>query len=247
MLPELARHPGKIAQAVGYSARIFPSHLRTGCWILAAEGSECVEQVVVTDGMRRWTIGCDLLACGYGLVPNLELPRMLGCRFTGDHVAVGPLQESSVEGVSCAGELTGVGGVEKAIVEGQIAGLAAVGKTAEAARLVPEAVPWRRFSEQLDASYRLRRQLKMLAHDETIVCRCEDVRHRELREAGSWRAAKLTTRCGMGACQGRVCGTATEYLYGWKNENDRPPLTPVPVAVLAEAPEPERVLQGMDR
>jgi hypothetical protein len=50
------------------------------------------------------------------------------------------------------------------------------------------------------------------------------------RAAGhpSWRSAKLHTRCGMGPCQGRVCGPAAEFLFGWKPESVRPPLFPPP-------------------
>ena len=29
---------------------------------------------------------------------------------------------------------------------------------------------------------------------------------------------------GMGACQGRICGAATEFLFGWKADSARPPL-----------------------
>ena len=60
---------------------------------------------------------------------------LLGCEVRDGAVVVDARQESSVPGVYCAGEITGIGGAELAVVEGQIAGLAAVGKTAEAARL----------------------------------------------------------------------------------------------------------------
>jgi len=233
MLPELLRQPAKLAQAAAYSWKILPTWLRTHCWIAAAEGRDRVERVMITDGRRYWWSACDVLACGYGLVPNLELPRMLGCALAGAGVAVGPLQQCSVEGVFCAGELTGVGGVEKAMLEGQIAGLAAAGRPHDAARLVPELRRWKRFAGRLASAYALRPELKKLSAPETIVCRCEDVHHGELREQDNWRSAKLATRCGMGACQGRICGAAAEFLYGWKNESQRPPLSPVPVGALA--------------
>jgi hypothetical protein len=38
---------------------------------------------------------------------------------------------------------------------------------------------------------------------------------------------------GMGACQGRVCGAATEYLFGWKDSDARPPVFPVSMASLS--------------
>ena len=50
-----------------------------------------------------------------------------------------------------------------------------------------------------------------------------------LAAAGSAREAKLHTRAGMGACQGRVCGPALGFLRGFTPDSVRPPLAPVPV------------------
>jgi hypothetical protein len=72
-----------------------------------------------------------------------------------------------------------------------------------------------------------------LASSDTIVCRCEDVPHSRLREHSGWRAAKLHTRCGMGPCQGRICGPATEFFFGWNPDSVRPPIFPVRVSSLA--------------
>lgn len=33
--------------------------------------------------------------------------------------------------------------------------------------------------------------------------------------AQHWRNAKLQSRCGMGVCQGRVCGAAAKVIWGW--------------------------------
>ena len=74
-----------------------------------------------------------MLACGFGLVPNLELPLLLGCEVRNDAVVVDPWQESSVPGVYCAGELTGIGGAELALIEGVIAGSSATDRKDQAA------------------------------------------------------------------------------------------------------------------
>jgi hypothetical protein len=79
----------------------------------------------------------------------------------------------------------------------------------------------------LTKAFELRGELRSLASEKTFVCRCEDVTLKRLREFGNWREAKLQTRCGMGACQGRVCGPATEFLFGWKTDSVRPPIFPV--------------------
>jgi hypothetical protein len=65
------------------------------------------------------------------------------------------------------------------------------------------------------------------------VCRCEDVRLARLRGDWSTREAKLATRTGMGPCQGRVCGPALGFLFGWESDSVRAPLKPASVATLA--------------
>jgi NADPH-dependent 2,4-dienoyl-CoA reductase/sulfur reductase-like enzyme len=171
-------------------------------------------------------VPCDYLACGFGFVPNLELSVLLGCELQEGFVRVDQWQMTSVENVYCVGEPTGIGGVDLALVEGQIAGCAATGEKEKAARLFPAREKARRFAQSLNRTFAVRDELKRVAAPDTIVCRCEDVVHRQLKPYDSWRAAKLQTRCGMGPCQGRVCGPATQYLYGWKHESIRPPILP---------------------
>jgi hypothetical protein len=91
----------------------------------------------------------------------------------------------------------------------------------------------RRFADALERTFALRPELKKLATDDTIVCRCEDVRLGQIRKWSGWREAKLQTRCGMGPCQGRVCGPAVEFLLGWKSESVRPPVFPATVGALS--------------
>lgn len=85
---------------------------------------------------------------------------------------------------------------------------------------------------RLEKAFALRPELKALAMPETIVCRCENVAAGALEGMRSWREAKLYTRCGMGPCQGRVCGPAVEFLRGWKPDSVRPPLLPVRVETM---------------
>jgi NADPH-dependent 2,4-dienoyl-CoA reductase/sulfur reductase-like enzyme len=228
----LVTRPGKLLQGAGYRLKTLGSRYATGCWPAAAEGGGRIERVVLRTERDTQTEPCDLLACGFGFAGNLELPRLLGCAVRDGAVVVDAEQQTSVPGIWCAGEPTGIGGVDQALVEGQIAGLAAAGRRAEAARLFPARGRARRFGRALDRAFALRDELKALATADTIVCRCEDVPRGRLAACGSWREAKLHTRCGMGPCQGRVCGGTTEFLFGWKPETARPPVYPVPVGVL---------------
>jgi hypothetical protein len=88
----------------------------------------------------------------------------------------------------------------------------------------------------LGHAFELRPELRQLADDDTLVCRCEDVSFGRLRSYANARDAKLQTRCGMGPCQGRVCGPACEFILGWRDASVRPPLLPVPVGHLGSHP-----------
>jgi NADPH-dependent 2,4-dienoyl-CoA reductase/sulfur reductase-like enzyme len=165
----------------------------------------------------------------------------MGCRLQNGFVQVNDFQQTSQPNIFCAGEPTGIGGVELSLVEGQIAGLAAIGKEDDARKLLSARRKMRGFAEALDQTFALRPELKGLASAETIVCRCEDVKYGQLAQQRSWRAAKLHTRCGMGACQGRVCGPAAQFLLGWTPESVRPPIFPVALEnLISEAHQQEK-------
>lgn len=230
---KLLQEPSKLAQGVAYRARTMGVAFHTGCWPLAARGADRIEAVVLTNGSKQWEIACDYLACGFHLVPNIELPALLGCWLQLGYVAVDDLQRTSIENIFCAGEPTGIGGVDRSLLEGRIAGLAASGAIAEAQRLARQRPRMIRFAQSLAKTFSLRSELKALAEKDTIVCRCEDVPFGALQEHASWREAKLHTRCGMGPCQGRVCGAATEFLFAWGPDSVRPPIFPARLSSLA--------------
>jgi len=229
----LLSQPRKLLQALQLKKELVGILFFADSWILSAHGGQVLESVAVSRRGKSQTIPCDYVACGFHLVPNLELPRLLGCKIEKGYVQVDEFQETTVKGIFCAGEPTSIGGVESALVEGQIAGLSAAGHATEARELFRERQKGRRFARVLDRTFRLRPELKNLASSQTIVCRCEDVPHCRLQTHSSWRAAKLQTRCGMGACQGRVCGPATEFLFNWNPDSIRPPIFPALLENLA--------------
>jgi NADPH-dependent 2,4-dienoyl-CoA reductase/sulfur reductase-like enzyme len=226
--------PAKLAQAARLKWNVRGTPFRCGVWPVGAEGIEQLRAVTLTDGRRQWREACDLLACGFGLAPNVELPLALGCQLDNGFVRVDPWQASSVDGVYAAGELTGIGGADAALMEGEIAGLAASGKGDAARRLMARRAAWRRFRDALAEAFALREELSRLAAAETVVCRCEDVRFDKMQRFAGWRDAKLQTRCGMGPCQGRVCGAAARVLFGWGMESVRPPVLPARVESLCQ-------------
>ena len=220
---------GKSRQAFELKKRLKSVKYLNGCWPVAAHGEEKLESVSLFQGGKTWQVECDYLACGFHLVPNLDLAELLGCTVENGAVSVNDFQQTSVTNVYAAGEATGIGGLELSLVEGEIAGLAAANKHQEARRLFRVRDKGKGFARILNETFALREELRDLVKDETIVCRCEDVTFARLKAHDSWRSAKLQTRCGMGPCQGRVCGPVVEFLLGWHAESVRPPILTVRV------------------
>ncbi|MFT3746108.1 MAG: FAD/NAD(P)-binding oxidoreductase [Pyrinomonadaceae bacterium] len=243
----LWRYPSKVTQGVALKAKLLGIPYLTDCWVtecrsprvskgltremddtpLLTHGLSHINSVTLSRKGKTSTIDCDYVAIGFHLVPNTELASLLGCQIENTFVSVDEFQRTTCENVFCAGEPTGIGGVESSLVEGKIAGFAASGQFGEARKSFGERDKTRRFGDALNTTFALRNELKKLADDETLVCRCEDVSFSRLREFDSWRTAKLQTRCGMGPCQGRVCGSAAEFLFDWTVGAARPPIFPV--------------------
>ena len=231
----LWRTPGRAVQALSYRVQLGMARYAIGTWVSRADGASCVESATITDGRATRTIACDLLCVAFGLVPNVELARFLGCDVDDVGVKVDDRQATSASRILCAGEPTGIGGVDLSLVEGGIAGVTAAGGTA-APRLLAKRARLREDSRALATAFALRPEVLTLAAADTIVCRCEDVRLGELDRAWTFRQAKLYTRVGMGPCQARICGTALECLLGWPREAPRPPLQPARVGALVAQP-----------
>jgi NADPH-dependent 2,4-dienoyl-CoA reductase/sulfur reductase-like enzyme len=229
----LWRTPSKLAEGLGYGARLRGAPYRTGAWVREVEERGGALRARLTDGRREWSWECDVVACGFGLVPNLELPRLLGCQADDVRVATDAQQRTSVSSVYAAGELGGIAGVDHALATGAVAGLAAAGHEVPAS-LARRADRERAFGIRLARAFVLRDELRRLARPDTLVCRCEDVPANRCEGASSAREAKLATRAGMGPCQGRVCGPALAFLHGWPPDSARPPLSPAPLAALMQ-------------
>jgi NADPH-dependent 2,4-dienoyl-CoA reductase/sulfur reductase-like enzyme len=234
--PALLSGPAKLWRGLGYKVALRHTPYCTGSWPVEALGETHLTAVRLTNGSRTWEEPCDFLACGFHLVPNAELASLLGCAFRGDFVQVNALQETSRKDVYCVGEPVAIAGLDAALIQGEIAGLACCGDTAKAEALSRRhTTSIHRFAGRLETAFRLRPELLSLANAETIVCRCEDVRFEQLAPYTSWTEAKLQTRCGMGPCQGRICGAATHTIFGWRTTSVRAPLYPVPIVAFSQS------------
>ncbi|MDR6449714.1 FAD-dependent oxidoreductase [Paraburkholderia sp. 22099] len=234
----LISEPAKLRQAVGMTRGFAGLRYWTSSIVQEAHGEGCVERVTIRRGERNVTLACDRVACGYGLVPNVTLAHALGCAINeAGEIVVDGEQRSSVDGVLAAGECTGIGGAELAAVEGELAGLSASGSAASRAVLHAQRARWRRFGRRVETAFALRDAALVTPADATLLCRCEDVSLGEVRAYPDWRDAKLHTRCGMGACQGRICGAAASLYFGWQAAAPRPPFSPARIGTLMAASE----------
>jgi len=228
--------PSKLLQAGQLTRGFAGLRFLTGSVVREARGAGRVEQVTILRGKREITLACDRIACGYGLVPNVTLAQALGCALDErGAVRVDDMQRTSVEGVLAAGECTGIGGMELARVEGEIAGCVASGATPDLGALRAQRSRWQRFAQRAEETFAPGEAARALPPDDTLLCRCEDVTIGEVRIYREWRDAKLHTRCGMGACQGRICGTAASTYFGWQTAQPRPPFHPAQIGTLIKA------------
>jgi NADPH-dependent 2,4-dienoyl-CoA reductase/sulfur reductase-like enzyme len=223
-IPEVARYAYELARhRVPYSM---------GRAVTAIHGDERVESVTTAAVSETWApiagtdrnVAVDAVCLGHGWTPRLELAIALGCQLTDRRfVAIDENQRTSVEHIYAAGEITGIGGVDLALAEGTIAGHVAAGGQLDDAAIRPtraRRATWRRFAVRLDAAHGIGEQWSEWLRDETVVCRCEEVTVARLRSVANetqskgLRSLKLTSRAGLGICQGRVCGRTIESLWG---------------------------------
>lgn len=263
-------HWDRIGEALHYWRLIADAGvpIRFGRIVVRAEGAESLEQVVQMecDGSGRPVPGTeqvervDTLCVGYGFVPSVELTRLLGCdhrykpRRGGWVPEHNDGMETSVSGVFVAGEVAGIGGAYAALAEGKLAGLTAARqlghkvRDADVANARRERETRRRFGDLVNDVFALKPGVYDQIADDTLVCRCEEVTAGQIRDAATaWGAdvnfVKGITRCGMGYCQGRICGGLVEELtaraLGCTREEAgffrvRPPVKPVRVSELAD-------------
>jgi len=237
----LAAHPRKALQALRLGASLLGVPFIRASRVVAVEGDGRVERVLLEgEGGRTRSIACDALAAGWGLTPQTELAQSLGCALAPRHgapaIVVDAAQRTSVDGVFAVGECTGVAGAVAAQLQGETAGrVVAAGLGAaprrpfeHAARLAREQA----FAAAVASTFAPPADWTKRLHDDTLICRCEDVPWSALRGQPDLRSAKLATRCGMGHCQGRLCHDTLAAVMHWPRLPARPPLSPAPLATL---------------
>jgi NADPH-dependent 2,4-dienoyl-CoA reductase/sulfur reductase-like enzyme len=206
-------------------------------------------------------IEANLILLHQGVVPNTQFTQSLRASHKWDEAQLcfTPVTdqwgELDVPGIFVAGDGGGIGGAQAAETQGEVTALAiaaqlgAIDTTARdrrAARLLRRLSDVMRIRPFLDSLYRPRDENRV-PEDEVIVCRCEEVTAGELRHFVKLgclgpNQAKSFGRCGMGPCQGRLCGlTVTEVIADARDVAPatvgyyriRPPIKPLTLGELA--------------
>jgi NADPH-dependent 2,4-dienoyl-CoA reductase/sulfur reductase-like enzyme len=235
-----AFEPARAWQGLHYRAKTFRAPFYSGAWIARALGQEALEAVHVhfDAGVPTKSLAADFLACAYGLVANTELAQALGCNVVAGRVVVDDSYQTTKHGVYACGEVTRVGGLEKALFEGEAAAAAICGRASDQKSRKRRFHSQQRFIKRLEHTFALHPAILHLSDGATTVCRCEGVSwqtiadYRHAHKHGDARSLRLGTRCGMGRCQGRICGPFLERSFGQAPNSPSFPLTPTPLHVL---------------
>ena len=267
-LPALASRPDLLARGAGWRAQLAAARVPVlhGHSVVALHGDEEVEALEVApvdpitwrplEGARR-RIVADACALGHGLVPDTSITRLLQLHHVFRPEQGGWVAETdtdlraSLPGLYIAGDGAGIGGAAAAEERGRIAALAAA---RDAGRLhnADQATAIRaarqraeRFGAAIATLMQARPGPYAAIPPETVVCRCEDITREAIESALDAGArdvnqAKAWTRCGMGPCQGRMCGETLAELVALRHGDraaagqltGRAPLRPVPYDLL---------------
>lgn len=271
----MAAVPGKIIEGAGYAARLARHRIpyRSRTIVGAIHGTDRVEAVRLDriDKSGRVTetgiaeLAVDAVGLGWGFTPALELIMMVGAgtELGADGsliTTVDAAQRSTVPGVYVAGEACGVGGAALAVVEGELAARTLLRDRDHTAAAAPAGLRrrirrLRSFAVAMHRAHPVPAGWPGWCAADTVLCRCEEVTVGTATAAAtelgaaSARDQKLLTRCGMGWCQGRICGPAvaglTARLAGRDVTGDdlrgmakRPFAVPVPLSELARLADP---------
>ncbi len=266
-LPGLARRFDLLKEGLGWTWSILGARVPflAGHGMRRATGGTELTSVIVgpvdADGAPaagpERTFACDALAVGHGLVPGGEVPKILRTDHLYDRLRGGfvpeldPFGRTTIENLYACGDGTGIRGARPSAAAGRLAGLAAAYDAEQldepafdalAASSLKALADYRPFADTVAAAMALRPAQVAAITPETIICRCEDVSRAEIDAAvdagaGDINQMKHFTRCGMGPCQGRMCGDVAAELVAQRRGvprdavgfwTQRVPLRPVP-------------------
>lgn len=228
---------------------------------LSVEGDSAARALIFHRGGKRQRIDTQLILLHQGVVPNTQFTWALRAKHEWNDTqlcwspVVDAWGEMDVPGIYMAGDGRGIGGAIVAALQGQLAGLAVAYRLTRITeqdrdRLAAPVLAALRDNLHirpfLDALYRPKLKNRVPS-DDVIVCRCEEVTAGAIREYVGLgcvgpNQTKAFGRCGMGPCQGRMCGlTVTEIIADKRRVSPaevgyyriRPPIKPITLGELA--------------
>jgi len=229
---------------------------------LRAIGRDSIERVAWNGGEAP----ADLLLLHEGVIPNtqISLALQLDHRWDPRQLCWRPVIDAwgatSLPAIAIAGDGGGIAGAEAAALSGRLAALDAasfldkIDPAERDRRARPIRAALRRelaIRPLLDALYRPAPSI-LVPEDDVIACRCEEIQVAQIRRAARLGAqgpnqAKAFTRCGMGPCQGRICGpivsavmadTLRKPIAEIGTYRPRAPYKPITLGALAGLAEP---------
>lgn len=230
--------------------------------VARAHGSHQVEGATIVKIDKNWRpikgtekeVEVDTIATGFGLIPQIEITRLCGCRHSYNQklgywvVDRSPNMETSIPGLYVAGDGVSIKGYSGAIVEGQLAALSACkGKKVPSNSLAKKMRQMKKIGALMSEQTAVRSGIYDIITENTIICRCEEVRYVDIIKATQSNVQdvndlKRRTRLGMGHCQGRYCGEIAHDLlekvsaerFKRKSFTQRLPLKPVSLGAIAD-------------
>lgn len=270
------RNSQRLIEGAGYLRQLLGrTALLSRHAVVEIRGDGIVEEVLVArlDPRGRVREGplqrfaCDAVCLSDGFLPATELAQLAGAAIRWDPetrtwgVDADPLSGRTAQRdiLAAGAAVEPLGGAQFAAASGALAAytlaeqrgveLTPAVKTRRDAS-IHEARLHLRFAAVLRKTYPTQPGWYERTTDETIVCRCEDIRAGEIRRAahegtGDVNLVKRWTRAGMGLCQGRTCGASLAELVAAASGcpadttgrlRPRPPLRPLPASLLTQQP-----------
>jgi thioredoxin reductase/bacterioferritin-associated ferredoxin len=246
---------------------------------LEANGNDKLESVTYRSTCGRGQrIEADALLLHQGVVPNVNLAMSAGVAHSWSDAQlcfVPVLDEygaSNVPGLAIAGDGAGIAGAEAAQARGRLAAFGAIRALEPQARMMQAPMieeektarallqRYQRGRAFLDCLFRPRPQFRRPG-GQTVVCRCEGVTAEQIADTVALgcpgpNQMKAFLRCGMGPCQGRLCGlTVTELIAQARAVPPqeigyyrlRPPVKPITLGEIAGLPTNDAAVRAVAR
>lgn len=227
VMPAALLDPGYMGKGLKMALSILKGRIPiiAGAENIRAEGDGALARVRFTVRGRDREIPAGVLLRHEGIIPRTHIANSMGIAHCWNHLqrCWHPITDergvTSIDGVYIAGDGAYVHGGDVSLDKGVLAGIEAarylgiISDSEAAYRSKPVMSRMRRIKlgrAYLDYVFAPNPKIFMVP-DETMVCRCECVTAGEIRQAvrdgyTDVNSIKQFTRCGMGHCQGRMCG-----------------------------------------